>query len=128
MMWPVLIYEELSQKVVGAAIEVHRHLGPGLLESVYEECLCRELSLRELSFRRQVELPVVYKGVRLDAGLRMDLLVEEQLVVELKSVEKLTPVHEAQVLTYMKLSKNRVGLLINFNVGLLKHGLLRRAP
>lgn len=123
----MLVYEELTEQVIGAAIEVHRHLGPGLLESVYEECLCHELSLRGLEFMRQVDLPITYKGVALNAGLRMDLVVDRKLVVELKSVDKLAPVHQAQLLTYMRLSKCRIGLLINFNVGLLKDGLMRRA-
>ncbi len=112
--------------IVGAAIEVHRALGPGLLESAYEECLCHELHLRGLGFERQVELPVSYKGLQLDCGYKMDLIVDRQVVLELKSVEKILPVHEAQLLTYLKLSAKRVGLLINFNVPMLTHGLVRR--
>jgi GxxExxY protein len=112
--------------VIGAAIEVHRHLGPGLLESAYEECLCHELHLRGISFRRQVDLPVEYKGLKLDCGYRLDLIVNEEVVVELKCVEKVLPVHEAQLLTYMQLTGKRVGLLINFNVPLLTRGITRR--
>ena len=106
-------------------MEVHKHLGPGLLESAYEECLCRELSLRGIPFQRQVELPVEYKGIRLNVGYRMDLVVKDSLVVELKAVEKLEPIHEAQLLTYLRLSGMRIGLLINFNVPVLKDGIKR---
>src|ERR1700691_5890172 len=112
--------------VIGAAIEVHRHLGPGLLESAYEECLCHELHLREISFRRQVDLPVEYKGLKLDCGYRLDLIVNEEVVVELKCVEKVLPVHDAQLLTYMQLTGKQVGLLINFNVPQLIKGITRR--
>jgi GxxExxY protein len=112
--------------IIGAAIEVHRHLGPGLLESAYEECLCRELHLRSIDFRRQVDLPIEYKGLKLDCGYRLDLIVHEEVVVELKCVEKVLPVHEAQLLTYMMLTGKRVGLLINFNVPLLTKGITRR--
>jgi GxxExxY protein len=115
----------LTERVIGAAIEVHRHLGPGLLESAYEECLCRELSLTGLSFQRQLELPVEYKGARLDCGYRLDVVVERRLVLELKSVEALLPVHEAQTITYLKLTNLRAGLLINFNVPILKNGIRR---
>jgi len=108
------------------AIEVHRHLGPGLLESAYEECLCHELHLRGLDFKRQVELPVLYKGLSLDCGYKIDLVVQEEVILELKSVEKRLPVHQAQLLTYMKLANKRVGLLINFNVPLLTRGIVRR--
>ena len=118
-------FDEPSYKVIGCAIEVHRHLGPGLLESVYEQCLARELSLAKIPFRRQVHLPVEYKGVKIDCGYRMDLVVDESLVVELKSVSELLGIHEAQVLTYLKLSGLRVGLLINFNVEVLKEGIRR---
>jgi GxxExxY protein len=110
--------------IIGAAIEVHRQLGPGLLESAYEECLCHELHLRGMTFERQVDVPVSYKGLRLDC--KMDLVVEKQVVLELKCVEKLLPVHEAQLLTYLKLSGMHVGLLINFNVSLLTQGTIRR--
>jgi GxxExxY protein len=115
-----------TSSIIGAAIEVHRHLGPGLLESAYEECLCHELHLRGLDFRRQVELPVLYKGLNLDCGYKIDLVVQDEVVLELKSVEKLLPVHQAQLLTYMKLANKRVGLLINFNVPLLTRGIIRR--
>ena len=112
--------------IIGAAIEVHRALGPGLLESAYEECLCHELHLRGLAFQRQVDLPVPYKGLKLDCGYQMDVVVEDEVVLELKSIEKILPVHEAQLLTYLELSGKRVGLLINFNVPLLTHGIVRR--
>jgi GxxExxY protein len=111
--------------VIGAAIEVHRSLGPGLLESAYEECLCYELSAAGLNYRRQVDLPVTYKSVRLDCGYRMDLVVEGQLVVELKTVENILPIHEAQLLTYLRLSGIRTGLLVNFNTPTLRQGLKR---
>lgn len=115
-----------TEPIIGAAIDVHKQLGPGLLESTYEECLCHELHLRRIQFQRQVELPVVYKGLKLDCGYRLDLLVEDTVVVELKAVEQLLPVHEAQLLTYLHLTRKRVGLLINFNVPLLKDGIRRR--
>ncbi|HSH16680.1 MAG TPA: GxxExxY protein [Verrucomicrobiae bacterium] len=121
-----LIAEEITDKIIGAAIEVHRVLGPGMLESAYEECLCHELELRGLAFQRQVQLPVRYKEVLLNCGYRLDLVVAEAVVVELKAVERLEPVHEAQLLTYLRLSQLRVGLLINFNVALLKQGIVRR--
>jgi GxxExxY protein len=105
---------------------VHRALGPGLLEPAYQACLCRELELRNLRFRQQVELPVIYKDVKLDCGYRIDLIVEEKVVVELKAVEGILPVHQAQILTYLRLSGLRVGLLINFNVPVLKDGIRRR--
>ena len=116
---------QLTREIIGAAIEVHSALGPGLLESAYEECMCRELSLRKIPFQRQVPLPLEYKGVRLDCGYQLDLLVAESIVVELKSVEALMPIHEAQLLTYLKLGGWNVGLLINFNVPLLRDGLKR---
>lgn len=115
----------VTEKIIGAAIEVHRHLGPGLLESTYEACLVYELQAVGLSVERQKSLPVVYKKIKLDQGYRLDLLVENQVIVELKVVEKLTPVHEAQLLSYLKLSGCKVGLLINFNVKLLKYGIKR---
>lgn len=121
-----LVSQEITDKIIGAAIEVHRVLGPGLLESAYEECLCHELELRGLAFQRQVQLPVRYKEVLLNCGYRLDLVVAEAVVVELKAVERLEPVHEAQLLTYLRLSQLRVGLLINFNVALLKQGIVRR--
>jgi GxxExxY protein len=117
--------DSLTEKVIGAAIEVHRALGPGLLESAYEECLCYELSSAGLAFRKQVELPVLYKKVKLDCGYRMDIVVSESLVLEIKTVEKLLPIHQAQLLTYLKLSGIRTGLLINFNVPVLKNGIKR---
>ena len=116
---------EITEAVIGAAIEVHRALGPGLLESAYEECLCRELTLRRIPFERQVSLPVEYKGLRLDCGYRIDLLADSQVVVEIKAVEELVPVHEAQLLTYLKVGAWKVGLLINFNTALLKRGIRR---
>ncbi len=119
-------HSEITERVIGAAIEVHRQLGPGLLESAYEVCLSHELRSLGVSHRRQVELPVQYKGIALNAGYRIDLLVEDLVIVELKSVESLTSVHEAQLITYLKLAKKPVGLLINFNTDLLKNGILRR--
>ena len=116
---------ELTHGIIGAAIEVHRCLGPGLLESCYEECLARELQLRGLAFDRQKALPVVYKDVKLECGYRIDLLVDGRIVVELKAIEAIAPVHEAIVLTYLRLSGCRVGLLINFNVAVLKDGIRR---
>ena len=115
----------LTGQIIGAAIEVHRHLGPGLLESTYEACLAYELEQLGLSFERQKPLPLVYKEMRLDQGYRIDLLVEQQVVVELKVVEEIAPVHEAQLLSYLKLSGCSVGLLINFDVKLLKDGIRR---
>jgi GxxExxY protein len=112
--------------IIGAAIEVHRQLGPGLLESAYEQCLCHELHLRGLPFKCQVDLPVSYKGLQLDCGYRIDLIVGDEVVVELKAVERILPVHEAQLLTYLKLSGKKVGLLINFNSSLLTQGIIRR--
>ena len=117
-----LLYEELTEKVIGAAIEVHRSLGPGLLESAYEECLCHELHLRDVSFERQVPVPVEYKGIKLDCGYRIDLVVGGSLVLELKCVESVLPVHEAQLLTYLRLTGKRVGLILNFNVPVLTRG------
>ena len=120
-----MLDNEITQRVIGAAIEVHRQLGPGLLESAYEECLCHELHIRKLNFERQKPIPLVYKDSKLDCGYRLDLLVEGRIVVELKSVDGLGPIHEAIVLTYLKLSGHRLGLLINFNVTLLKDGIRR---
>lgn len=117
--------DELSGSIIGAAIEVHRTLGPGLLESAYEECLAHELELREVSFSRQVSLPLEYKGMRLECGYRLDLVVAERLIVELKTVEKLLPIHEAQLLTYLKMTGIKTGLLSNFNVATLKEGIKR---
>ena len=117
--------DPLTQKVIGSAIEVHRCLGPGLLESAYEECLAWELSQAGLKVQRQVPLPVVYKEVRLDVGYRLDMVVESRLIVELKTVEKLLPIHQAQLLTYLKLSGLRTGLLLNFNSAVLRDGIKR---
>ena len=114
--------------IIGAAIEVHRALGPELLESAYEECLCHELHLRGLTFERQVPLPVSYKGLHLDCGYKIDLIVEREVVLELKALETILPVHEAQLLTYLKLSGKRVGLLINFNTPVLTRGIRRFVP
>ena len=122
----MLIEEQLTEVIIAAAIEVHREMGPGLLESSYRQCLCRELSLRGIPFQCEVKLPITYKGMKVDAGYRIDILVADAVIVEIKAIEKLLPVHQAQLLTYMKLSGIRVGLLINFNVELLKHGLVRR--
>ena len=118
---------QITEKVIGAAIEIHKILGPGLLESAYEECLCYELSRARISFRKQVDLPVSYKEVKLDCGYRIDLLVEEEVIIELKTVEKLLPIHEAQLLTYLKMMDKRLGLLINFNVPVLRDGIKRIA-
>ena len=121
-----LVDEALTEQIIGASIEVHRHLGPGLLESAYEECLCHELQLRGLSFRRQVNLPVIYKGVALDCGYKMDLVVEDRVVIELKCVETVLGVHQVQLLTYLKLSGKRVGLLLNFHVSVMTRGIVRK--
>ena len=118
-------FDELSNKILGCAIEVHRELGPGLLESTYEQCLAYELSRRQIPFKLQVELPVEYKQIRLDCGYRLDLLVDDRIILELKSVDQLLKIHEAQMLTYMKLAGVRVGLLINFNVDALRKGVRR---
>jgi GxxExxY protein len=117
--------DPLTHEIIGAAIEVHRHLGPGMLESVYQECLCYELVQRELAFKREPPLPVVYKGVKLDLGFRPDLVVSERVIVELKCVEKLLSVHDAQVLTYLRLSGMKTGLLINFQSQPLINGIRR---
>jgi GxxExxY protein len=121
-----MLVNELTKEIISAAIEVHRALGPGLLESAYEECLCRELNLRGIPFERQVPLPVEFTGVRLQCGYCLDLLVDKRVVVEIKTVESLLPIHEAQLLTYLKLGGWKVGLLINFNVSVLKNGIRRR--
>ncbi len=120
-----MVFDELSNRVIGYAIEVHRVLGPGLLESAYEQCLAFELAKADIPFQTQQPLPVVYKTFRLDCGYRMDMVVDNRLLLELKSVETLLPIHEAQLLTYMKLSGIPTGLLINFNVAVLKAGLKR---
>jgi GxxExxY protein len=116
---------DLTGEVISAAIEVHKILGPGLLESAYEECLCRELELRQIPYERQKELPIEYKGIKLDCGYRLDVLVENRLVLELKACDALQPIHKAQLLTYLKLTGIKVGLLINFNVPMLKQGIKR---
>lgn len=117
--------DPLTDRIIGCAIEVHRSLGPGLLESAYEECLCYELAQSGVAFRRQVPLPVLYKEVKLDCGYRMDVVAEDRVVVELKTVERLAPVHDAQIITYLRLSGYPVGLLMNFNVPVLRNGIKR---
>jgi len=118
-------FEELTRKIIGASIEVHKALGPGLLESAYEECLFYELTQLGLKVERQKPVPVVYKEIKLDYGYRIDLLVEDTVIIELKSIDTFAPVHEAQLLTYMKFANKKIGLLINFNVTVLKNGLKR---
>ena len=115
----------LSERVIGLAIDVHRHLGPGLLESVYEECLCFELKQSGIRYARQAPLPILYKGIRLDCGYRMDIVADGELVIEVKAIDRLLPIHDAQMLTYLRLSGHKIGLLINFNSVLLKDGLKR---
>jgi len=117
---------EITETIIGSAIEVHRELGPGLLESAYRQCLCHELTLRGMPFVCERPLPVACKGLRLDCGYRVDLVVADAVVVELKTVDRLAPVHDAQLLTYLRLGGWKVGLLINFNVGLLRNGIHRR--
>ena len=121
-----LVLQDLTEQVIGAAIEVHKQLGPGLLESAYEECLCHELHLRGISFKRQVPLPVEYKGIKLDCGYKLDILVEDAVILELKCVEKVLPIHEAQLLTYLKMTGKKVGFILNFNVAVLSRGLVRK--
>ncbi|MDE0537252.1 MAG: GxxExxY protein [Rhodospirillales bacterium] len=117
--------DPLTQTVIGLAIEVHKQLGPGLLESAYEACLCYELSEKGISFDRQVDLPVSYKSIKIGAGYRLDIVVENKLIIELKTVERILPVHESQLLTYLKLSGIRTGLILNFNSAVLKDGIRR---
>jgi GxxExxY protein len=117
--------DPLTEKIIGLAIEIHRQLGPGLLESAYEECLCFELKQAGMVFERQLSVPVVYKSVRLDCAYRLDLVVEKRLIVEVKSVERLMPIHEAQLITYLRLTGVPVGLLLNFNTDVLKNGIRR---
>ena len=117
--------ESITEQIIGAAIEVHRYWGPGLYEEIYERSLCHELSLRKIPFETQVQLPLVYKGATVGDDLRLDMIVANKVVVELKVVNELAPIHEAQLLTYMKLTKSRVGLLVNFNVSVLKDGIKR---
>ena len=119
-------HQELTEQIIGAAIEVHRHLGPGLLESAYQKCLARELELREIPYRCECELPVTYKGIAVESGYRLDFLVSDLVVVEIKSVDSIAPIHEAQLLTYLRLSGKKIGLLLNFNVKVLKEGITRR--
>jgi GxxExxY protein len=116
---------KLSNTIIGAAIEVHQILGPGLLESAYEECLCKELGLRDLSIERQKPLPLEYKGEKLDCGYRLDVVVEQAIIIELKACKEIEPIHKAQLLTYLKLSKLSLGLLLNFNVPLMRDGIVR---
>ena len=118
---------EITEKIIGAAIEVHRALGPGLLESAYESCLAFELLQRGLHFEQQKPLPIIYKQVRLDCGYRLDFVVEESVVIELKAIDSLAPVHQAQVISYLKLGRYPLGLLLNFNVKVLKDGIRRIA-
>ena len=117
---------QLTEVIIGASIEVHRALGPGLLESAYEECLCHELRLKSIQYERQKQLNLSYKGIKLDCGYRLDLLVENQVIIELKTIDKLSPIHDAQILTYLRLAKCNVGLLINFNVPVLRQGIRRK--
>jgi GxxExxY protein len=116
---------QITEQIIGCAIEIHRALGPGLLESAYEECLCYELSQKGLKFKRQVALPVVYKEVKLDCGYKLDIVVEDLVIIEIKAVQNLLPVHEAQLLSYLKSGNKPVGLLINFHISVLKNGLKR---
>lgn len=120
-----MIEDQLTEQIIGGAIEVHKHWGPGLYEEIYERSLYRELQLRNIEFESQRKLPLVYKGEKIGEDLRLDLIVGSKVVVELKAVKELEPIHEAQLLTYMKLTKCRVGLLINFNVSVLKDGIRR---
>ena len=123
----MLLYEDLSREIIGAAIEVHRELGPGLLESAYESCLCHEFTLRNIRFQRQMDRAVNYKGLLIDCGYRIDILVDEQIVLELKAVEAFLPIYSAQLMTYLKLTKCRLGFLMNFNVPIMKDGIKRIA-
>jgi GxxExxY protein len=123
---PKLRHEDLTEQIIGAAIEVHKAIGPGLMESVYEECLCHELKLRRLGFEQQMLVPVTYKGISIDCKYRLDLLVAGIVIVELKTVERVLPIHEAQLLTYLRLPQKPVGLIVNFNVPILKQGIVRR--
>ena len=122
----MMTINEITEAIIGSSIEVHRELGPGLLESAYRQCLCHELTLRGMPFVCERPLPVAYKGLRLDCGYRVDLVVADAVVVELKTVDRLAPVHDAQLLTYLRLGGWKVGMLINFNVGLLRNGIHRR--
>lgn len=121
-----MLYEDLTEKILGAAIEVHKQLGPGLLESVYQACLAREFAIRNIPFEQQREIPVEYKGIKIESGLRLDFIVYAKIIVELKAIESILPIHEAQLLTYMKLTGCQVGMLINFNVAKLTEGYKRK--
>jgi GxxExxY protein len=124
---PSELHDSLAREIVDGAFAVHSTLGPGLLESVYQQCLVRELKLRDLQIAQQVILPIQYRGITIDAGLRLDLIVGGLVIVEIKAVERLLPVHEAQLLTYLKLAQKRLGILVNFNVPLVKDGIRRLA-
>ncbi len=121
----MLLRAELTEAVIGLAIKLHRRVGPGLLESVYEKCLCYELQRAGIAFQRQVDVPIVYEEVAMDAGFRADIIVQRELILEIKAVDKLLPVHEAQLLTYLRMSGYHIGLLLNFNATLLKDGIRR---
>jgi len=121
----VIIDQELTEGIIGSAIEVHRYWGPGLYEDIYERSLCEELRSRQIAFERQVSIPLVYKNVQVGEALRLDLLIQKQVVVEIKSVSEVLPVHESQLLTYMRLTRCRIGLLLNFNVFAMKQGIRR---
>jgi GxxExxY protein len=123
---PPLVHEDLTRRIISAAISVHRELGPGLLESAYQACLCHELALCHVAFEAEVPLPVTYKGTSIECGYRMDLVVDRSIALELKSIEKILPVHHAQLMTYLRLSRLRVGVLINFNVEVLRQGIIRK--
>lgn len=121
----MILEENLAEQIIGAAIEVHRYLGPGLLESAYEECLCHELNLRGLKFDWQRSVPLEYKGIKLDCGYRLDIIVENKVILELKNIDTIAPIHEAQLLTYLRLTGINIGFIINFNVLILKDGIKR---
>jgi GxxExxY protein len=120
-----MVFDELSKRVIGLSLEVHKNLGPGLLESSYKQCLAYELSKADIAYISEYELPINYKGIQITNGYRIDILIENKIIIELKSVERINPIHEAQILTYMKLSNIKIGLLINFNEKLLKDGIKR---
>ena len=123
----MLINEELTREIIGGAIEVYKELGPGLLESAYEGCLCHELHLRGLKFQRQVSIPITYKQIKLDCSDRADVIVEKKILIELKAIAEMIPIHEAQPLTFLKITSIRIGLLLNFHVPVMKDGIIRRA-
>ncbi len=122
----LIIHEQLSEAIIGACIEVHSQLGPGVLESAYEACLAREFELRNIPFRRQVALPIEYKGLQLECGYRLDFIIDESIVLEIKAIEKTPPIHEAQLLTYLRLTGLRVGLLVDFNSQVIRNSFIRR--